>query len=268
MPNIGKEELLRILPQLIREDDTIKGAIITALSGVVATREDIRDLIETLDRRFEAAAKEREAMRKQADKRFAAMQEQMDKRFEVAAQERKAILEEMHKRFEEAAKEREAIREQIDKRFEEAAKEREAIREQMNKKLDILDLSIRRMETKEGRLLESTILKLMAETLKMENIDPNKITKKQITDRDGKVFLKGYSTDVDVIVQDGNTYILEIKASADNNYVEHFYQIGRLYELVENRKVTMKILVALRATERAFVSASKLGIHIIHGNNL
>ncbi|MHA1700497.1 MAG: hypothetical protein ACTSWN_16790 [Promethearchaeota archaeon] len=52
MPNINKEELLRILPQLIREDDTIKGAIITALSGVVATREDIRDLIEAMDRRF------------------------------------------------------------------------------------------------------------------------------------------------------------------------------------------------------------------------
>ncbi|MHA1371377.1 MAG: hypothetical protein ACTSRA_16865 [Promethearchaeota archaeon] len=70
MPNINKEELLRILPQLIREDDTIKGAIITALSGVVATREDIRDLIEAMDRRFEEAAKEREALREQMDKRF------------------------------------------------------------------------------------------------------------------------------------------------------------------------------------------------------
>ncbi|MHA1370950.1 MAG: hypothetical protein ACTSRA_14705 [Promethearchaeota archaeon] len=232
MPNINKEELLRILPQLIREDDTIKGAIITALSGVVATRDDIRDLIEALDRRFEAAAKEREAQREQADKRFAAMQEQMDKRFEAAAKERKAMLEHMDRKF------------------------------------DILDLSLRRMETKEGRLLENIILRLMAETLKMENIDPAKITKKQITDREGKVFLKGYSTDIDVIVQDGNTYILEIKASADKSDVEHFYQIGRLYELVENRKVTMKILVALRVSDRAFVSASKLGIHIIHGNNL
>jgi len=33
---------LKLLPKLIREDDEIKGAIITALSGVVATKEDIK----------------------------------------------------------------------------------------------------------------------------------------------------------------------------------------------------------------------------------
>lgn len=60
---IDKNELLKILPKLIREDDEIKGAIITALSGVVATKDDIARLIEHSDRRFEA------------------MQEQMDKRF-------------------------------------------------------------------------------------------------------------------------------------------------------------------------------------------
>ena len=39
---------------MIREDDEIKGAIITALSGVVTTKEDIVRLMEHSDRRFEA----------------------------------------------------------------------------------------------------------------------------------------------------------------------------------------------------------------------
>ena len=77
---IDKNELLKLLPKLIREDDEIKGAIITALSGVVATKEDIASLIEHSNRRFE-----------QIEKRF----EQIEKRFE-----------EIHRRFEEAAKER------------------------------------------------------------------------------------------------------------------------------------------------------------------
>ena len=43
-----KEEFLKLLPRLIREDDEVKGAIITALSGVVATKNDIKQVIEEL----------------------------------------------------------------------------------------------------------------------------------------------------------------------------------------------------------------------------
>mgnify|MGYP006280301799 FL=1 len=91
---IDKNELLKLLPKLIREDDEIKGAIITALSGVVATKDDIARIIENSNRRFEEINKRFESM----DKRF----ESMDKRFES-----------MDKRFEQATKEREDIKESI-----------------------------------------------------------------------------------------------------------------------------------------------------------
>ncbi|HDZ16930.1 hypothetical protein LCGC14_1725190 [marine sediment metagenome] len=91
---IDKNELLKLLPKLIREDDEIKGAIITALSGVVATKDDIARIIENSNRRFEAMDKRFEAM----DKRF----EAMDKRFET-------LIVQMNKGFEEARKHRENI---------------------------------------------------------------------------------------------------------------------------------------------------------------
>ena len=91
MTNIDVDELLKILPQLIRENDTIKGAIITALSGVVATREDIKDLIREMDRRFEAMDRRFEAMQQQLDRRFEAMQQQLDKRFDAIHRELKMI---------------------------------------------------------------------------------------------------------------------------------------------------------------------------------
>ncbi len=68
--DLDVERLLEILPRLIRENDTVKGAILTALSGVVATREDIKDLIKEMDKRFE-----------QVDKRF----EQVDNRLDQIA---------------------------------------------------------------------------------------------------------------------------------------------------------------------------------------
>ncbi|MHA1488633.1 MAG: hypothetical protein ACTSRI_03135 [Promethearchaeota archaeon] len=52
-----KHEFLKLLPKLIREDDEVKGAIITALSGVVATKTDIEKVIEHSDKRFEVLLK-------------------------------------------------------------------------------------------------------------------------------------------------------------------------------------------------------------------
>lgn len=62
-----KEDFLRLLPKLIVEDNEVKGAIITALSGVMATKHDIERVIEHSDKRFE-----------KMDERF----ERMDERFE------------------------------------------------------------------------------------------------------------------------------------------------------------------------------------------
>ncbi|HMF34128.1 MAG TPA: hypothetical protein VKK79_22075, partial [Candidatus Lokiarchaeia archaeon] len=52
--SIDIDELLKILPQLIRENDTVKGAILTALSGVVATHLDVEMVIQAMEKRFEA----------------------------------------------------------------------------------------------------------------------------------------------------------------------------------------------------------------------
>ncbi|TFG21657.1 MAG: hypothetical protein EU529_12835, partial [Promethearchaeota archaeon] len=95
-----KEEFLKLLPKLIREDDEIKGAIITALSSIVATKDDIARIIEHSDRRFKA-------MQEQMDRRFEAMQEQMDRRFET-------LIEQMNKGFEIARKDRMQIDAKID----------------------------------------------------------------------------------------------------------------------------------------------------------
>ncbi|KKN13121.1 hypothetical protein LCGC14_1009550 [marine sediment metagenome] len=69
-----KEEFLKLLPKLILEDNQVKGAIITALSGVVATKDDIKRVIEEFDKRFEAMDKRFETM----DKRFERVYERLD----------------------------------------------------------------------------------------------------------------------------------------------------------------------------------------------
>ena len=89
-----KEEFLKLLPKLIQEDNEVKGAIITALSGVMATKDDIERVIRNSNQRFE----------------------EVNQRFEEANQR----FEEVNQRFEEA-----------NQRFEEAKNEREDIKDSM-----------------------------------------------------------------------------------------------------------------------------------------
>ncbi len=77
---LDKNELLKLLPKLIREDDEVKGAIITALSGVVATKDDIKLVIEEFDERFEGM-----------DKRFEELIKLMNKGFEDARKDRELL---------------------------------------------------------------------------------------------------------------------------------------------------------------------------------
>src|SRR6056297_1031984 len=100
-PEIKK--FIKMLPDLIKNNDEVRGAIIGALSGVVATKGDIKVLTKEMDKRFEAMDKRFEAM----DKRFEALTKEMDKRFEAMDKRFEALTKEMDKRFE-----------AMDKRFE------------------------------------------------------------------------------------------------------------------------------------------------------
>jgi hypothetical protein len=230
--DIDVQKLIEILPRLIRENDTVKGAIITALSGVVATKDDIKALIAEMDKRFEAVDKRFEAM----DKRF----EAMDKRFE-------ALQREMDRRFE-------ALQREMDRRFD-----------QTDRQIKLLGVSVDRLEGKQGILMERTVLDLMRETLKMEHIDPDKIKKAFIVDRTGAVFWKDYSSDIDVLVENGNVYALEIKAKASHADVTRFIQHIRLYELMEKKKVTKSFVISLRIDPDIKAYAESKGLVVIVG---
>ncbi len=201
--DIDIKKLIEILPKLIRENDTVKGAIITALSGVVATKDDIKELIKEMDKRFEA----------------------VDKRFEV-----------------------------VDKRFD-----------KMDDRLNRIDVTLLVMQNKTGSDLERLILDIMRATLQMEHVDPAKIRKEPIVDKNGVVFDVVYSTDIDVLVEDGNVYLVEVKATADNRDVKDVLDKAKLYEHLHNRKVTGLLLVTLRINKVNFDNATRKGIRIVAG---
>ena len=110
-----KEEFLKLLPKLIQEDNEVKGAIITALSGVMATKDDIERVIRNSNQRFE-----------EVNQRF----EEINQRFEEVNQR----FEGVNQRFEEVYQRFEGVNqrfEEVNQRFEEAKNEREDIKDSM-----------------------------------------------------------------------------------------------------------------------------------------
>jgi len=202
-----KEEFLKLLPELIRKDDEVKGAIITALSGVVATKDDITRIIEHSDRRFEA----------------------IDKRFE-------------------------ALIGQINKGFEDAKRERM-----------IIGSKIESLSRKGGEYLENTILYLLNDELIQENIQFSKIKKEKLLDKEGKIFWENYNTDIDVLIQNGKTILIEIKYHPDNRDGFHLLKNARLFKLQFKKDYDNLILICLEIKRINLEQIEKQGIKVITG---
>jgi hypothetical protein len=235
MSKINIDELLKILPKLIRENDTVKGAIISALSGVVATHEDIEKLTETMDKRFESMDKRFESM----DKRF----ESMDKRFES-----------MDKRFESMNKRFETLIQEMKRGFEEARKEREELR-----------VGIATISSRSGFNLQDLVLNIMKEKLSQENIERSNISRRELIDREGRIYYENYRTDVDVVIQNGKTILMEVKSTADNRDVYYLQKNGELFNLLYEEDYDELILVCLEINRFNFEQAIKQGVKVITG---
>ncbi|MHA1696087.1 MAG: hypothetical protein ACTSXT_03480 [Candidatus Helarchaeota archaeon] len=245
MSPIDLDELKRELPRLIKENDAIKGAIITALSGVVATREDIKEIIDIMNKRFEEVNKHFESMQKQMDKRFESMQKQMDKRFESMQKQMDKRFEEvnkrfesmqkqMDKRFEEVNKRFESMQKQMDKRFEEVNKRFESMQKQMDKRFNTLEHILINIQSNFGRPFEQFCRNIVMKILDAEGFKNVSITPITIPDPDGIVFEKtkqveidGFSLDPPIIIE--ITSILKDKDKV-NNFIKKKKFVESLYK--------------------------------------
>ncbi|MHA1733495.1 MAG: hypothetical protein ACTSU5_16220 [Promethearchaeota archaeon] len=209
--------------------------------------------------------KEIQKQREEATRIWKEIQEQR----EEATSERDKIWKEIQKQREEATR----IWKEIQKQREEATSERDKIWKEIQKQREEGDRNFKtikailiEMENKTGPELESLVLDVMRETLLLEKIDPAKIQKKFIVDREGVVYASNYSTEVDVVLENGNLYLVEVKATADNRDANDLLNKARLYEATQKRKPDGLVLVALRMNRMNHDFAREKGIRVIVGN--
>ena len=86
--------------------------------------------------------------------------------------------------------------------------------------------------------------------------------------KDGKVFPKDYNTDIDVLLENGNVYLIDFKATTDNRDVYDLLNKSTLFQHLKKRVPTELILVALRMNQKIYQYTVKNKICVITGEIL
>ncbi len=102
--------------------------------------------------------------------------------------------------------------------------------------------------------------------MQLEGIDPTKIRKETIVNGTGAIFYENYSSNINVLMENGNVYVIEVKSSINRGEIDHYLQNVRLFELVSNRQVTQAYLVVLHIYPEIKKFAEDRGLKVIYGD--
>ena len=112
--------------------------------------------------------------------------------------------------------------------------------------------------------MEDTIIEILNDELIRENIQASRIHKELMVDEEGIVFPKNFSTDIDVLIENDKTILIEVKYRIDNYDIFTFLKLAELYE--RTRKAFDQLLIITLEIKRLHLNyANKQGLKVIAG---
>jgi hypothetical protein len=296
-----RQYVIKILPELIRAEPEIATTIEGILAEHFPRRDELARMLEKVDRNYEAISQHREETKQrfeQVDQRF----EQVDQRFEQVDQRFEQVdqrFEQVDQRFEQV----DQRFEQVDQRFEQVDHTIAELREDMNLRFEQIDRNFgevkseqlqmrrdiakiyaeqtnmnRRMEGMEkwvkfvtgdlrnekGQTMEDMFAAALRYGLKNPDIKPEHIHLRQrLVDTEGLVFPKGFETDIDIIAQNDEILVFEVKSTAKKSEVEMHAVRTQLVALQNPAKKVRGIFITLAAHENIRQRCADLGIELV-----
>jgi hypothetical protein len=240
------------LPRLLQEDPRLGAEVVGILAQTLSPRsellrvlEEIRAVREDFGRRFEAI-----------DQRFRALQEEMDRRFEAIDQRFRVLQEEMDRRFEAMDQRFRALQEDMDRRF---ALQAELLR-QHGRELRTLRVGFGSLGRRLGFGFEEAVRRIVEE---FGGVGPLKAERLTLRDENGELFgVPGQVVEFDALVHDGERFLVEVKAFAEEEDVLLF---RRKVEFAARHlpQPFRAVMVAPFAHRRAIQAARRLGVTLL-----
>ncbi len=231
------EELLEILehriPDLLDRHPELKWRVYSAFLDVFARREEVAAIMNEL----RELRTEFHQFRDETRERF----EQIDQRFE-------SLTHEMRQGFE-----------QINQRQAQMHQELEDLK---NWK-DWMELVVGRLQTRTGRRLEDVVAGALRYALKRPDIRPESIRLRQkIVDTEGYVFPKGKQKEVDILADNDEYLVFEVKSVVEPEDVDDFADKVALMRKLYPDKNVRGIIVTLAYEPDVEERCRELGIDI------
>jgi hypothetical protein len=258
------------LPRLLQEDPRLGAEVVGILAQTLSPRsellrvlEEIRAVREDFGRRFEAMDQRFRALQEEMDRRFEAMdqrfrvlQEEMDRRFEAIDQRFRVLQEEMDRRFEAMDQRFRALQEDMDRRF---ALQAELLR-QHGRELRTLRVGFGSLGRRLGFGFEEAVRRIVEE---FGGVGPLKAERLTLRDENGELFgVPGQVVEFDALVHDGERFLVEVKAFAEEEDVLLF---RRKVEFAARHlpQPFRAVMVAPFAHRRAIQAARRLGVTLL-----
>jgi archaellum component FlaC len=203
--------------------------------------ETVDNHLETVDKRFDQVDKRFD----QVDERF----EQVDKRFEK-----------VDERFEQVDSRLAGMSQDI----KNVGQEIKNVSQDMKNLRDWVELIGGRLQTRAGRNLENVVAGALRLGLEKPDIEPEQIQLRQkITDTDGVVFKPGKQKEVDILVQNGQLIVFEVKSAPDAEDVDDFADKVKVVRHQNPDKTVEGVFIALGVDEDVRRQCQKHQIRLI-----
>jgi len=233
--------LRKVLPQVLRERPEFAAEVEIHLRNVFATRDDVRAILERLDRQ-QAEWSER-FDRQQAE--IKQMQAEWNERFERQQAEIKQMQAEWNRRHDETIR-------KLDERIE-ATK-------------NALMMRLSGIGSRWGIQAEEGFRRGL-EALVKEALPGKQVRKWQAQDEKGQVFGYPRTVELDLVLEDGRATVVEVKASVTASEVREFSRAADFYDRLEGGgKRSRRLMVTAFADERAVEEAQRLKVEIYSGS--
>ncbi|RKZ91574.1 MAG: hypothetical protein DRR19_06775 [Candidatus Parabeggiatoa sp. nov. 1] len=292
-----QDHIVDILPQLLQENPKV----VTAIEGIIAHQfprrdefarllDEVKQQREDWTRQFELLREEIKQQREETNQRFEAQREEWTQQFQL-------LREEMNQRFEaqreEWTQQFKLLREEFELLRDEVKQQRAEMNQQFKQvhsdhlelkrrviKLETgLDRVVDKMTgfdawlkvltgnvgTKKGQTLEDLFALALQYGLKNPDIKPETIRLRQeLIDTEGQIFLrKYYGTEIDLIAENGQMTVFEIKATAESDDVDLFAMKVKLVQLQNPNQQVQGIFISPGAGEKIRQRCIENGLELL-----
>lgn len=154
--------------------------------------------------------------------------------------------------------------EQVDQRFEQVDRRFVQLSQDMRDLRDWVELIAGRLQTRVGRNLEDIVAGALRLGLSRPDIDPQNVRLRQkISDPTGLVFKPGKQKEVDLVAQNGELLVFEVKSSPDVDDVDEFADKVELVRLQNADKLVTGVFVAVGAEADVRQYCVQRGVQLI-----